>query len=87
MLLKKLRLSEKFSRKVLYSRKTALEVGLLCLSIIIVILALKLYVGHKRFNDRISWIIKINKENTAVQYGYSDYLIKTPRRYKIDKGI
>jgi len=54
---------------------------------IIAILALKLYIGYKRFNNRISRIIRINEENAVVQYGCSEHLIKTLRKYKIDKGI
>jgi len=54
VLLKKLGLSENFPRSVLYSRKTALGVGLLAPRIIIDALALKLYLGHKRANDRIA---------------------------------
>lgn len=37
----------------------------------IAILALKLYLGHKRNEDRISKIIEINEKNVAYQYGYS----------------
>ena len=48
IILKKLRFSKKFPRKVLYGCKTALGIGLIKLSMIIVALALKLYNGHKR---------------------------------------
>ena len=72
VLLKKLGLSEKFPRKILYTRKSALRVGLLKPSTIITILILKLYLGYMRKDDRIAWIIKINEENTHIQYSYSN---------------
>jgi len=47
-LLKKLRLSEKFPRRILYARKSELGVGILKPTTMIAILALKLYLGHKK---------------------------------------
>ena len=38
-------------------------------TIIIAILALKLYVGHKRFDSRIAEIIEIYKDNMRLKYG------------------
>ena len=46
IVLRKLRLSEKFPRVILYSRKTLLGLGLLKPSIIIKTLVLKLYAEH-----------------------------------------
>ena len=66
VLLEKLGLSVKFLRKILYTRKTALGVGLMKPSKIIMILALKLYLGHMRNNNRIVNIIKINEENVQI---------------------
>ena len=63
MLLKKLGLSENFPRSVLYSRKTALGVGLLAPRTIVDSLALKLCLGHRRANDRIAMIVQINEDN------------------------
>jgi len=74
-LLKKLGLSENFPRKILYSRKSELGVGILKPSTIITILALKLYLGHKRNEDRISNIIIINKMNIGYQYGYNKNIL------------
>ena len=54
VLLKKLGLSEKFPREILYARKSALGVGLLKPSTIITILTLKLYLEHMRNDDRIA---------------------------------
>ena len=46
-LLQKLGLSIKFSRSVLYIRKSVVGIGIIKPSTIIDILALKLYIGHK----------------------------------------
>ena len=48
VLLVKLDLSKKFPRNILYTRKIALEVGIMKPSIIIAVLAIKLYLGYKR---------------------------------------
>ena len=53
-LLVKLGLSEKFLRIMLYTRKIALDIGIMKLSTIIAILAIKLYLGHKRADNRIA---------------------------------
>ena len=72
VILKKLGLSEKFPRSILYSRRTALGVGLMAPNTIISVLALKLYIGHNRVKSEISKMIKINEENARLFYGYSD---------------
>ena len=82
ILLKKLGLSEKFPRKILYSRKSELGVGILKPRMIIAILALKLYLEHKRNEDRISNIIAINKQNVAYQYGYNQSILSMKRLMK-----
>ena len=87
VLLKKLRLSENFPRSVLYSRKTALGVGLLAPRTIIDALALKLYLGHKRADDRIAKVIQINEDNARIQYGYSKSLMDVDRKVKPNKII
>ena len=63
VLLVKLGLSKKFLRRMLYARILALGVGIMKLSIIIAILAIKLYLDYIRSKDRIAQIIEINKEN------------------------
>ena len=87
ILLVKLSLNQKFPRRILYTRKTALGIGIMKLSIIIAILAIKLYLGYKRSEDRIAQIIKINKENAQIQYRYKDYSIETQREYKLEARI
>ena len=57
ILLRKMKLSEKFPRSVLYSRKTALGVGLLAPRTIVDILSLKLYIGHQRMESKVTKII------------------------------
>ena len=75
VILRKLGLSKNFPRSILYSRKTALGIGLLTPVTIIDVLALKLYFGHKRANDRVGNIIQINKDNARLQYGYSESVL------------
>ena len=87
MLLRKLGLSKKFPRRILYSRKSALGVGLLALRIIVNTLALKLYIRHQRADDRIGKIIQINEENMQMQYGYSKSIIEMERESKPKKII
>jgi len=82
ILLRKMNLSEKFPRHVLYSRKTALGVGLLAPSTIVDILSVKLYMGHQRMNSRVSKMIQINEDNVKASYGYSKSVMETKRKYK-----
>ena len=82
VILRKLGLSSNFPRSVLYSRKTALGVGLMAPRTIIDGLAMKLYVGHQRSEDRISKIIQIIEDNTSTQYGYLNSVIDTNREVK-----
>ena len=56
-------------------------------STIIAILSLKLYLSHKRKEDRIRNIILINKINTSFQYGYNKEILKTPRSDKPKNDI
>ena len=80
VILRKLRLSENFQRAMLYSRKTALEIGLLTPATIINILAMKLYLRHMRANYQISKVIQINEDNTRLQYGYSKSIVDIDRQ-------
>ena len=75
-------MSEKFPRKVLYSRKTSLGVELLAPRMIVDILALKLYVGHQRAESRVAKIIQINEDNVRLFYGYSKSVIEMERKSK-----
>ena len=54
VILKKFGLSEKFPCEILYTRKSALGVGLIAPRTIIDILALKLYIRNKRADNRVS---------------------------------
>jgi len=82
IILKKLGLSKNFPRAVLYSRKTALGVGLIAPRTIVDELSLKLYLGHRRAEDRISNIIQIIEDNARVQYRYSKSIIDVSRNEK-----
>ena len=66
----------------MYSRKTALEVGLLSPSIVIYTLAMKLYLGHIRANSRIRKVIQINEDKARLQYRYSESIIDIDRQEK-----
>ena len=82
VILRKMGLSEKFPRSVLYSRKSALGVGLMSPDTIISSLALKLYTGHNRYKSELSKIIRINEENARFYYGYSSSILNTKRELK-----
>ena len=56
MILRKLELSTKFLRNVLYARKLILGVGLIAPFTIMNILALKLYVGHNHRDSEVATI-------------------------------
>jgi len=84
ILLKKLRLSVKFPRALLYARKSALGVGLMKPSTILAFLALQLYFGHKRKDDMTAKMIQVIEDNESVQYGYNSNIMEIGSEYKID---
>ena len=45
---------------------------------ILAILALKLYLGHKRLNTKVGRIIKINEQSQYLQSGHQMHPIETP---------
>jgi hypothetical protein len=87
VLLRKMGLSEKFPRSVLYSRKSALGVGLMSPTTIISSLALKMYIGHNRYRSELSKVIRINEENARCFYGYSESMININCQYWPEKMI
>jgi len=87
MLLRKLGLSEKFPRNISYAQKSQLGVGIMKPSTIITMLALKLYLGHKRQGDTISRKITINEKSASFQYGYGKDIMNIKRRAKPTKGM
>ena len=74
---------EKFPRLCLCSRRSALGIGLMKPKTTLAILALKLYVGHKRLETNISTKIKINEQMKFLQDGYNSHPIETPSDNKI----
>ena len=82
VILRKMGLSEKFPRSVLYLRKSALGVELMSPDTIVSSLALKLYAGHNRYKSELSKIIRINEENARLYYGYSSSVLNTKRELK-----
>ena len=81
--LKKLGLGEKFPRKSLHSRRTALVVGLMKPNTKLAISALKLYLGHKRLDTKDGRIIKMNEQRQHLQSGHHSHPIETPIEQKI----
>ena len=79
VILRKMGLSEKFLRCVLYSRRTVLGIGLMFLRMIMDILALKLYVGHNRMESEVARMIKVNEKNEMLHYGYSTRVLEIDR--------
>ena len=80
ILLKKLGLSKKFPRQMLYTWRSVLGVGLLKLTIIVFMLSLKLHAGHEKAQDRLSRIIKINEDNASIQNGHRGDVLKAPEK-------
>ena len=72
VILKKLGFSKNFLYYILYTWKIVLGIGLFKLSVIIAILALKLYLGYKRMRLDLAELIDIIKENAQVQYRYRE---------------
>ena len=68
-MLLKLGLSRKFPRTALYSRKSALGVGLILPSTLIAVLKLKLYVGNIRKLGNAADSIKVQKGYQEVEAG------------------
>ena len=86
-LLRKLGLSEKFPRKILHTKKSQLGVGILQPSTIIAMLSLKLYFGHKRYQDNIGRQIGINEINAQHQCGYRNDILKIKEEFKPNNKI
>ena len=78
-MLVKLGLSKKFLRIVLYTRKSALEVGLIQPSTIIAILKLKSYIGNKRKTGNAIKSINIQEEYQEIKAGRMITLGEDPK--------
>jgi len=80
---KKLNLSMTFPRKLLYTHRTAIGIGLLQPHTIVAIAILKQYIGNLRTMRNIRKIIVANKELIAVKASYSGRYIEvnSNRRY------
>ena len=77
-ILKKIGLSAKFPRQILYARKSALGVGIMRPSTIVNTLAIKLYIRHQQKKSRLASFININEENSFIDNGINKDPIKTP---------
>ena len=68
IILQKLGLSEKFLRKILYSRKSALGIGLIKSSIIMAMLIIKLNLWYKQIKSNVTKIITISERMAYFDY-------------------
>ena len=87
VLLKKINLSEKFPREVLYARKSALGIRLMKPSTILAVLAAQLYFGHERMKDATSKMMQSNIDNGNVHYRYSKDIMRVKTEYKMEQTI
>ena len=81
-LLTKLKLGEKFPRKVLYVRRIAMRVGLIQPCIAIVIVTLQLYFGNIRIESNAGNIILALEELMEVNNGYSNRINKIDKKQR-----
>ena len=87
VILKKIQLSVKFPREVLYARKSALGIGLMKPSTILAVLAAQLYFGYQRMKDDTSKMIQSIIDNGQVHYGYSKDIMEVNKEYKMEQTI
>ena len=66
-ILAKLKLSCKMPKDVLYSRRSALSVGLILPETVVTIAQLKLYFGNKRMQSEIFNMIELNEQYREVE--------------------
>ena len=81
-LLKKVGLSEKFTRRASCARKLQLGVGILTLNTILTTLLLKLCLGHHRNQDATSKQIIINEKEAQFQHGFQQGILETESKHK-----
>lgn len=85
-MLVKLGLSKKYPRTALYSRKSALGVGLMMPSTLIAVLKLKAYIGNKRRLGNTAKSIKIQEEYQEIEAGRTISLGENPKFRYWKKG-
>ena len=78
--LRKVELSEKFPRVVLYSRKAVLGLGLMKLSTIIETLVLKQYFSYQQSSIELAILIQTNNEMIHIEKGFNSYPTKIKER-------
>jgi len=76
-ILKKIGLSAKFPRQILYARKAALGVGIIKPCTIINTLVIKLYIGYQRKKSRLAIFMNINEEILFLNNGVNKDPLKT----------
>ena len=74
-MLRKLGLSEKFPKELLYAQRGALGVSLITPKTAIAIAIVKLYIGNMQQQSNVVNLIKMNKEYNHILMGLSKYPI------------
>ena len=85
VLLKKLNLSVKFPREILYARKLALGVGLMRPSTIVAMLKLQLYFGHMRMSDYASKMITTIEDNENFHHACDKDVMTVKSTFKMEQ--
>ena len=83
--LRKLKLSEKFSREVSHARKSALGVRLIKLSAILAVLASQLCFGHLRMKDETATMITSIADNENFHYGCTKDIMNAESKHKMSQ--
>ena len=78
----KLQLSKNFPKKLLYVRKVFLGIGLLYPKIVLVILAMKLYLGYRRVRKNVINMIEMSKEYIESLRSFSNRWHEVESKYK-----
>ena len=77
-MLKKINLSEKFPRTLMYVDKRACGLGLMRPKTTMDILKLKLHIGNGRLESNVNDVVKVNEEKAAVFCGQSELCQNMP---------
>ena len=85
VLLCKLKLSQKFLREMIHTRKSTLRVGLMKPLMMITILAQQLYFGHAQSNNNTAKIMQTIIDNELIKNRFNRSIIEMPLKYKIDQ--
>ena len=74
-ILRKIGLSSKFPKELIYARRSTLGVGLIAPNTALATATLKLYIENKRMGSKVNEIIQINEEYNHILSGQAYHLI------------